>query len=99
MNNHFIAYGILALIILYLLNHVLTKKTGASGAAGGAPGKWTVYGTMGCGWTRKQLELMDGKGVPYTFVDCDSDNCPGVNGFPTLVDPKGNKTTGFNTLE
>ena len=20
--------------------------------------KWTVYGTMGCGWTRKQLEYM-----------------------------------------
>lgn len=99
MNNHFIAYGILALIILYLLNNVLTKKTGASKTAGAAPGKWTVYGTMGCGWTRKQLELMDGKGVPYTFVDCDSDNCPGVNGFPTLVDPKGNKTTGFNNLE
>ena len=99
MNNHFIAYGILALIILFLLNHVLTRKTGTAGAAGAAPGKWTVYGTMGCGWTRKQLELMDGKGVPYTFVDCDSDNCPGVNGFPTLVDPKGNKTTGFNTLE
>jgi hypothetical protein len=97
MNNHFIAYGILALIILFLLNNVLTKKSpGAAPAPGGA---WTVYGTMGCGWTRKQLELMDGKGVPYKFVDCDSENCPGVNGFPTLIDPKGNKTTGFNNLE
>jgi len=23
--------------------------------------KWTVYGTMGCGWTRKQLEYMNKK--------------------------------------
>lgn len=96
MNNHFIAYAVLALIILFLLNHVLTRKSGAPKAT---PGKWTVYGTNGCGWTRKQLELMDSKGIPYTFVDCDDENCPGINGFPTLVDPKGNKTVGFNNLE
>jgi len=87
-----IAYGILALIILYLLNSILTsspKKT-----SGGAD-SWTVYGTNGCGWTRKQLAVMDSKKIPYTFVDCDKEDCKGAEAFPTLVDSAGNKSVGF----
>jgi len=59
-------------------------------------GSWTVYGTKSCGWTRKQLSLMDSKNVPYKFVDCDNGgNCDGMNSFPTLLDPSGNKTVGY----
>ncbi len=46
----------LAFIILALINIMIllqTKKTSSGGGKG-----WTVYGTMGCGWTRKQLEYM-----------------------------------------
>jgi hypothetical protein len=91
-NGHIVAYAILALIILYLLNGVLTKK---SAGAAPASGSWTVYGTNGCGWTRKQLAVMDSKKIPHTFVDCDKEDCKGASAFPTLVDSAGNKTVGF----
>jgi len=95
MNKHLIAYIVLALIILYFLNGVLTKRSGASGMAD--KGAWTVYGTTGCGWTRKQLAVMDEKKVPYTFVNCDNEDCKGATAFPTLVDPSGHKTVGFSS--
>ena len=95
MNKHLIAYIVLILIILYFVNKVLTAKSTYTGE----DGKWTVYGTNGCGWTRKQLELMDSKNIPYTFVDCDSENCNGMDAYPTLIDPSGKKHVGFNTLE
>lgn len=95
MNKHLIAYIVLALIILYFLNGVLTKRSGASGMAD--KGTWTVYGTTGCGWTRKQLAVMDEKKVPYTFVNCDNEDCKGATAFPTLVDPSGHKTVGFSS--
>jgi hypothetical protein len=89
-----IGYGILVLIILFLLNMVLsTPTTGAAPETDGA--QWTVYGTNGCGWTRKQLAVMDTKKVPYKFVDCDKEDCKGADAFPTLVDPSGKKTVGF----
>ena len=93
MNNHLIAYAILFIIILFLLNSVLTKPT-SDGVSGSG---WKVYGTNGCGWTRKQLEVMDEKKVSHQFVDCDQDHesCAGMTGFPTLVDPSGKQTVGF----
>jgi len=96
MNKHLIVYIVLALIILYFLNGVLTKKSNASGS-GPTKGTWTVYGTTGCGWTRKQLAVMDEQKVPYTFVNCDNEDCKGATAFPTLVDPSGHKTVGFSS--
>jgi len=96
MNKHLIVYIVLTLIILYLLNRVLVKKTNTSGSAP-AKGTWTVYGTTGCGWTRKQLAVMDEKKIPYTFVNCDNEDCKGASAFPTLVDPSGHKTVGFSS--
>jgi hypothetical protein len=91
-----IGYGILVLIILFLLNMVLSPSSKAPVASGGEGGaQWTVYGTNGCGWTRKQLAVMDTKKVPYKFVDCDKEDCKGADAFPTLVDPSGTKTVGF----
>jgi len=99
MNGHLIAYIVMALVILYLANSLIVKKSTA-GAPAAPSGTWTVYGTNGCGWTRKQLEVMDTKGVAYKFINCDSENCDGVSGFPTLVDPNGKRTVGFSsTLE
>jgi len=64
------------------------------------PGMWTVYGTDQCGWTLKQLAVFDSKGIPYNYVNCDQNAgaCKGMNAFPTLVDPNGVKTVGFNGL-
>jgi hypothetical protein len=95
-NGHMIGYGILVLVILFLLNMVLAPSSKAPAAAvSGGGAQWTVYGTNGCGWTRKQLAVMDTKKVPYTFVDCDKEDCKGADAFPTLVDPSGAKTVGF----
>lgn len=60
--------------------------------------KWTVYGTMGCGWTRKQLEYMKKTGKSYTFVDCDKEDCGKMSAFPTLHSPDGKETVGFKEI-
>jgi len=93
-NGHMIGYGILVLIILFLLNMVLSRPSVKTKTKGGGSA-WTVYGTNGCGWTRKQLAVMDKKNVPYKFVDCDKEDCKGMDAFPTLVDSSGNQTVGF----
>ena len=60
--------------------------------------EWKVYGTMGCGWTRKQLKYMEDKGISYEFIDCDSGDCAGMDAFPTLVGPKGKKIVGYKEV-
>ena len=95
MNRDHIVYVVLAIVILYLLFNVFSKSKSSPSSSKG----WTVYGTNSCGWTRKQLALMDDKKIPYTFVDCEDGKCPSdISGFPTLVDSDGNKTVGFNSL-
>jgi|TARA_R110000772_G_scaffold374_1_gene1319 hypothetical protein len=85
----------LAFIILALINIIILMKTGqATKVVEG----WTVYGTMGCGWTRKQLEHMKKSGKPHTFVDCDKEGCKGMDAYPTLVSPEGEKTVGYKEV-
>ena len=86
----------LAFIILALINIMIllqTKKTSSGGGKG-----WTVYGTMGCGWTRKQLEYMKKNGKSHTFVDCDEGGCDGMDAFPTLKHPNGEIIVGYNEI-
>lgn len=86
----------IAFIILVIINMMILKNMG------GAPPKkgneWTVYGTMGCGWTRKQLEYMKTKGISHVFVDCDKGGCDGMDAFPTMVHSKGEKIVGFKEV-
>lgn len=70
-----------------------TERAGTMGDA-----DWTVYGTMGCGWTRKQLDYMKKKGVTHTFVDCDKEGCPGMDAFPTMVHKSGEKIVGYKEV-
>jgi hypothetical protein len=91
----------IAFIVLLIINLMILKNTG--GVTGPnkakAKGGWTVYGTMGCGWTRKQLDHMKSKGIPHTFVDCDKEGaCPGMDAFPTMKSPKGEKVVGFKEV-
>jgi len=91
----------IAAILLFIIDLMILMKTGEMKKVGvDAPGKkdWTVYGTMGCGWTRKQLEHMETKGVSHTFVDCDEGECPGMDAFPTLVHKDGEKIVGFKEV-
>jgi hypothetical protein len=94
----------IALIILLLIDAYILcsmSKTVAVGVGAVAPGDYVVYGTMGCGWTRKQLDLMKEKNISHEFVDCSKKgSCPpGVKAYPTIKHPDGKMTTGFNTLE
>ena len=61
-------------------------------------GKWTVYGNNHCGWTRKQKEMMDSKGIPYKYVDCEVENCPGISGYPTLKADDGTVKVGYTPM-
>lgn len=61
-------------------------------------GEWTIYGSMGCGWTRKQLDYMKSKDKPFTFVDCDNGECDGIEGFPTMIHTSGEKVVGFKEV-
>ena len=87
--------GILA-VCIYM---AMTKKNGSKGKGNGTgKGKWTVYGTMGCGWTRKQLDHMKDKSIPHKFVDCDQNDCGNIKAFPTMKDPNGKTITGYSLI-
>lgn len=91
----------IAFIVLLIINLMILKNTGGVVGSKKAKAKngWTVYGTMGCGWTRKQLDHMKSKGIPHTFVDCDKEGaCPGMNAFPTMKSPEGEKVVGFKEV-
>ena len=61
--------------------------------------KHTVYGSMSCGWTTKQLDHLKSTGQPYVFVDCQKNKCPSfVNGFPTTETADGELVVGFNKI-
>ena len=84
---------VLALVVLYLLNYRLTTPN-----VNQMNGKWTVYGTMDCGWTRKQLDHMKSKQIPHAFIDCSKKDCGEISAFPTMDDPNGKRHVGFNSI-
>lgn len=64
----------------------------------GSDSSLIVYGTMECGWTRKQLKYLDDKGLKYTFVNCKEGNCPpDVTGYPTMI-YNGERINGYKEL-
>ena len=88
---------IAVLVVLYLLNFRLTSSSVSADNKGGS-GDWTIYGTTSCGWTRKQIEYMKSKNISYNFVDCNSEDCKGITGFPTLKKSDGTTTiVGFSS--
>ena len=78
---------LIVVIILYGLQPATSRKESGNG--------WKIYGTMGCGWTRKQIDYMKEKGKPYTFIDFSKGGCDGMKAFPTSVSPTGEKVVGF----
>lgn len=83
---------IIALILILVALTVLYRTSAPTGK------QWTVYGTMGCGWTRKQLDHMKKNGKSFKFVDCDKEGCSGMDAFPTLISPNGEKTVGYSEV-
>ena len=84
------------LALLIIVNIYILIQNGKRRVSTGE--EWTVYGTMGCGWTRKQLEYMEKNGKPFIFVDCEKEGCSGMEAFPTIVHPSGEKTVGYSEI-
>jgi hypothetical protein len=61
-------------------------------------GKWTVFGTSWCGWTTKQLEYLKKKGIDHKFVDCEKGKCDGIDAFPVMESPNGERITGYKEV-
>jgi len=81
---------IIFILVAFVLFYTFSQNTASNG-----DGSWKVYGTMGCGWTRKQLDHLKSNGISYTFVDCDSEECS-VDAFPTLIHSQsGEKIVGY----
>jgi hypothetical protein len=87
------------LALLIIVNIYILTQTGKHSASVSTNGEaWTIYGTMGCGWTRKQLEYMEKNGKPFKFVDCEKEGCSGMDAFPTILHPSGEKTVGYSEI-
>lgn len=93
MNKSIIVAIILIAINLYILHSCGKPAEKKANKAHDAP-KWKVYGTMQCGWTRKQLDFMKEKGIAHEFIDCSKQECE-FNAFPTLFTPSGEKRVGY----
>ena len=61
-------------------------------------GGWTVYGTTWCGWTTKQLEYLKKKGIEHKFVDCEKGKCDGIDAFPVMDSPTGERITVYKEV-
>ena len=86
-----IIVAVAVILVAFLLYRNKTKASPGSK-------KWTVYGIMGCGWARKELDYMKKAGKPHVFVDCDKGGCDGMTAFPTLKGPNGKKIVGYNEV-
>ena len=87
--------ALLVIVNLYILTQTGKRPIVVTGSTGE---EWTIYGTMGCGWTRKQLEYMEKNGKPFIFVDCEKEGCSGMDAFPTILHPSGEKTVGYSEI-
>lgn len=61
-------------------------------------GTWKVYGSRSCGWTNKQIAYMRKNGKQFKFVDCDTEECEGIDSYPTLITPEGKMILGYTEV-
>ena len=91
MKDSIVTFLIIALVALLFFS-------GSSKSRYAGPTKWVVYGTMSCGWTRKQIDELKANGVAYEFVDCSVEGaCPGMNAYPVNKKPDGTQVVGFTS--
>ena len=90
----------LALVDLYILTQTGKTRIKVNSPEPVSDGKkWTVYGTMSCGWTRKQIDYMKSKNIPHEFIDCSTGKCgENIEAFPTLVSPAGEHIVGYKQV-
>ncbi len=92
----------LPFVILGAINTYIFLNTGNSTKVkketDKSTGTWTVYGTTWCGWTTKQLEYLKKKGIEHKFVDCEKGKCDGIDAFPVIESPNGERITGYKEV-
>jgi hypothetical protein len=87
-----IGVGILVVLALIYFYFMKSKKTDGPASSDSSSGP-TVYGTMTCPYTVKQVE----KYPDYKFVDCSTGKCPDfVSAFPTTKHSDGKIEVGFS---
>lgn len=89
--------GILGLLVVALVAawyfFVYRKKKPAAASAEKKNEKITIYGSIGCPYTVKQME----KYPDHEFVDCTSTKCPDfVTAYPTTKYADGKIEVGFS---
>jgi len=94
-----IIIALIAAVALFILFQTGKRRLDVTVSTSVSNGEqWTIYGTMGCGWTRKQLDYMKKNGKSFKFVDCEKEGCSGMEAFPTLVSPNGENIIGYNEI-
>ena len=88
----------LPFVILGAINAYIFLNTGNIVKTDKGTGTWTVYGTTWCGWTTKQLEYLKKKGIDHKFVDCEKGKCDGIDAFPVIESPNGERITGYKEI-
>ena len=90
----------LPFIILGAINAYIYLNTGKEPKEPKEPskGSWTVFGTTWCGWTTKQLDYLKKKGIDHKFVDCEKGRCDGIDAFPVIESPNGERITGYKEI-
>jgi hypothetical protein len=88
-----ILFIILLIADLYLLSQTGKKKVINENV--NTIKKWTVYGTMTCEWTRKQLEYLNKTKRHYLFINCNEESCEDIAGFPYMIHPNGETSIGY----
>ncbi len=100
--NMYLGLGILIVAIAIWWFFLRKKKAAANGGDASAPvpssggaerGKPTIYGSLGCPYTVKQME----KYPDHEFVDCSTPgSCPSfVTAYPTTKWPDGKIDVGY----
>lgn len=84
---------IIAAVVVLVVLFALFRKQPTKPSSG-----WTIYGSKECSWCKKQFEEMDSKSISYKFVDCQTENCDGITGFPTLKNDDGTVKVGFTPM-
>ena len=87
--NEIILLVLLAVVVILMFRKAMdtyTRGPGDDSTAVASKGNIIVYGSKTCPWCVKQEEYLTTRGIPYTFVNCPTENCPDfVSGFPTLM--------------
>ena len=89
-----VAGAVVTIVALMIIKDRLYKKPVAIAPSG----KYTVYGTDWCMYTKKQRDHLDQKygSGSHVYVNCDNENCDGIDAFPVTKTPSGDIVKGFN---